>query len=329
LFFSGCLCQLFFFLSLIDFIAQEAVKTENNEHINLKVAGQDGSVVQFKIKRHTPLIKLMKAYCERQMWNPATNKRGELSRFRPMREAFCGVPSNESGVLRHSVQSERAERSMGWHRRTNGSGVRYSTKMTTTTTFKGMEPGTKNSSREGGGSTVAVCQSNDIVICRLLLSRVLRPPGGASSFSLGTDEDTTPQRKSKMASSIFGEPEDPHAHRRNNPPKRHPTSVIAKKALEYWDKGGTPTGTLCGEPSAPLRRCQQPLLFPKNPQPELTTIHNSGAAMVWSQRQEVPLIESDRSSTECPDDGEQQQQQQEEQQQQQQKEMPQPSEPSG
>uniref|UniRef100_A0AAQ5Y6Z0 Rad60/SUMO-like domain-containing protein n=1 Tax=Amphiprion ocellaris TaxID=80972 RepID=A0AAQ5Y6Z0_AMPOC len=46
---------------------KEAVKTENNEHINLKVAGQDGSVVQFKIKRHTPLIKLMKAYCERQV----------------------------------------------------------------------------------------------------------------------------------------------------------------------------------------------------------------------------------------------------------------------
>ena len=46
---------------------QEGVKTENNEHINLKVAGQDGSVVQFKIKRHTPLNKLMKAYCERQV----------------------------------------------------------------------------------------------------------------------------------------------------------------------------------------------------------------------------------------------------------------------
>ncbi|ELW55810.1 Small ubiquitin-related modifier 3 [Tupaia chinensis] len=43
---------------------KEGVKTEN-EHINLKVAGQDGSVVQFKIKRHTPLSKLMKA-CERE-----------------------------------------------------------------------------------------------------------------------------------------------------------------------------------------------------------------------------------------------------------------------
>uniref|UniRef100_A0A8D2D498 Rad60/SUMO-like domain-containing protein n=1 Tax=Sciurus vulgaris TaxID=55149 RepID=A0A8D2D498_SCIVU len=41
---------------------KEGVKTENNDHINLKVEGQDGSVVQFKIKRHTPLSKLMKAY---------------------------------------------------------------------------------------------------------------------------------------------------------------------------------------------------------------------------------------------------------------------------
>uniref|UniRef100_A0A8D2AKC0 Rad60/SUMO-like domain-containing protein n=1 Tax=Sciurus vulgaris TaxID=55149 RepID=A0A8D2AKC0_SCIVU len=41
---------------------KEGVKTENNDHINLKVAGQDGSVVQFKIKRHTPLSKLMKTY---------------------------------------------------------------------------------------------------------------------------------------------------------------------------------------------------------------------------------------------------------------------------
>uniref|UniRef100_A0A8D2GQC8 Small ubiquitin-related modifier n=1 Tax=Urocitellus parryii TaxID=9999 RepID=A0A8D2GQC8_UROPR len=43
---------------------KEGVKTENNDHINLKVAGQDDSAVQFKIK--TPLSKLMKAYCERQ-----------------------------------------------------------------------------------------------------------------------------------------------------------------------------------------------------------------------------------------------------------------------
>lgn len=52
--------------TVFHFSFQEGVKTEN-DHINLKVAGQDGSVVQFKIKRHTPLNKLMKAYCERQV----------------------------------------------------------------------------------------------------------------------------------------------------------------------------------------------------------------------------------------------------------------------
>ena len=54
-------------LAMEDEKPKQGVKTENNDHINLKVAGQDGSVVQFKIKRHTPLSKLMKAYCERQV----------------------------------------------------------------------------------------------------------------------------------------------------------------------------------------------------------------------------------------------------------------------
>uniref|UniRef100_A0A3Q3NMP2 Jupiter microtubule associated homolog 1b n=1 Tax=Mastacembelus armatus TaxID=205130 RepID=A0A3Q3NMP2_9TELE len=150
--------------------------------------------------------------------------------------------------------------------------------MTTTTTFQGMDPGAKNS------------------------SRVLRPPGGDSSLSFGTDDNTTPQRKNKMASSIFAEPEDPHAHRRNNPPS------------------GSPTGTLCGEPSAPLRRCQQPLLFPKNPEPELTTIHNSGAALVWNQRREAENGQ-EQANNECPDEVEAEQEQQ--------KENPQLSAPSG
>ncbi|XP_034295504.1 uncharacterized protein LOC117678485 isoform X1 [Pantherophis guttatus] len=65
-------------------IEREGVKTEN-DHINLKVAGQDGSVVQFKIKRHTPLSKLMKAYCERQ----------GLS-MRQIRFRFDGQPINET-----------------------------------------------------------------------------------------------------------------------------------------------------------------------------------------------------------------------------------------
>ncbi|TRY56377.1 hypothetical protein DNTS_034974 [Danionella cerebrum] len=84
--------------------------------------------------------------------------------------------------------------------------------MTTTTTFQGMDPTARSS------------------------SRVLRPPGGGSNICFGTDEEK-PVKRNKMASSIFAEPEDPHAHRRNNPP------------------GGKPTGVLCGEPSAPLRRC--------------------------------------------------------------------------
>ncbi|XP_067228853.1 small ubiquitin-related modifier 3-like isoform X1 [Chanodichthys erythropterus] len=66
------------------FLSREGVKTEN-DHINLKVAGQDGSVVQFKIKRHTPLSKLMKAYCERQ----------GLS-IRQIRFRFDGQPINET-----------------------------------------------------------------------------------------------------------------------------------------------------------------------------------------------------------------------------------------
>lgn len=45
---------------------KEGVKTENSNQINLKVMGQDGSVSQCKIKRHTLLSKRMQAYCELQ-----------------------------------------------------------------------------------------------------------------------------------------------------------------------------------------------------------------------------------------------------------------------
>ncbi|KAM6050846.1 jupiter microtubule associated homolog 1 isoform 2-T2 [Chlamydotis macqueenii] len=57
--------------------------------------------------------------------------------------------------------------------------------MTTTTTFSGMDPSGRNS------------------------SRVLRPPGGGSNFSFGFDEPKEqPVRRNKMASSIFGTPEE-------------------------------------------------------------------------------------------------------------------------
>ncbi|XP_057576630.1 small ubiquitin-related modifier 2-like [Hippopotamus amphibius kiboko] len=64
---------------------KKSVKTKSNDHVNLKVAGQDGSVVQFKIKRHTPLRKRMKAYCERQ----------RLS-MRQIGFRFDGQPINET-----------------------------------------------------------------------------------------------------------------------------------------------------------------------------------------------------------------------------------------
>lgn len=43
---------------------KEEVKTKYNSHINLKVAGQDRSVVLFK--RHTPLSPLINVSCARQ-----------------------------------------------------------------------------------------------------------------------------------------------------------------------------------------------------------------------------------------------------------------------
>ncbi|XP_054944777.1 small ubiquitin-related modifier 2-like [Physeter macrocephalus] len=71
-------------LAMADEKPKEGVKTESNDHINLKVAGQDGSVVQLKIKRHTPLSKLLKAYCERQGMS-----------MRQIRFQFDGQPINE------------------------------------------------------------------------------------------------------------------------------------------------------------------------------------------------------------------------------------------
>ncbi|KAM7099995.1 small ubiquitin-related modifier 2-like [Molossus nigricans] len=52
----------------LDFnLPKEGVKTERHDHINLKVAGQDGSVVQFEMKRNISLSKLMKAYTPAQL----------------------------------------------------------------------------------------------------------------------------------------------------------------------------------------------------------------------------------------------------------------------
>lgn len=61
------------------------VKGSESEHINLKVLGQDNAIVQFKIKKHTPLRKLMNAYCDRVGIAMAT-----------MRFRFDGQPINET-----------------------------------------------------------------------------------------------------------------------------------------------------------------------------------------------------------------------------------------
>jgi len=59
------------------------------EHINLKVLGQDGQMVHFKIKQHTSLKKLMSAYCARSKMVQST------VRFR-----FDGQPISESDTPR-------------------------------------------------------------------------------------------------------------------------------------------------------------------------------------------------------------------------------------
>ncbi|BET00476.1 small ubiquitin-related modifier-like [Nesidiocoris tenuis] len=64
---------------------KKEVKAGEAEHINLKVMGQDNAIVQFKIKKHTPLRKLMNAYCDRAGLAMAA------VRFR-----FDGQPINEA-----------------------------------------------------------------------------------------------------------------------------------------------------------------------------------------------------------------------------------------
>merc|ERR1739845_94294 len=45
---------------------QNTSQTQSADHISLKVVDQEGNEVYFKIKRSTPLRKLMDAYCQRQ-----------------------------------------------------------------------------------------------------------------------------------------------------------------------------------------------------------------------------------------------------------------------
>ncbi|XP_073519245.1 jupiter microtubule associated homolog 1 [Phyllobates terribilis] len=87
--------------------------------------------------------------------------------------------------------------------------------MTTTSTFKGLDPESRSS------------------------SRVLRPPGGGSSFSFGVEasKQQQPARRHKMASNIFGIPDNEPA----------PTSCASEP--------GASESAACGDD--PHRTCTQ------------------------------------------------------------------------
>lgn len=50
--------------------AVEEQPKENDDRISLRIVGQDGGEVYFKVRRNTPFIKISKAYCERKGVSP-------------------------------------------------------------------------------------------------------------------------------------------------------------------------------------------------------------------------------------------------------------------
>jgi len=88
-------------------------KDENPEHINLKVMGQDGNIVQFKIKRHTALKKLMSTYCERAGLALQT-----------IRFSFDGTRINESDTPK-SLDMEDGDTIEVFQQQSGGSGSKH------------------------------------------------------------------------------------------------------------------------------------------------------------------------------------------------------------
>ncbi|CAH0720139.1 unnamed protein product, partial [Brenthis ino] len=84
-------------------------KKGESEHINLKVLGQDNAIVQFKIKKHTPLRKLMNAYCDRAGLSM------QVVRFR-----FDGQPINENDTPT-SLEMEEGDTIEVYQQQTGGS----------------------------------------------------------------------------------------------------------------------------------------------------------------------------------------------------------------
>ena len=103
----GYVDDVFLFFPLTDSFIFQDTKGGESEHINLKVLGQDNAVVQFKIKRHTPLRKLMNAYCDRAVsFLPLPSEIEDSNKFfffnhkglsmQVVRFRFDGSPINEN-----------------------------------------------------------------------------------------------------------------------------------------------------------------------------------------------------------------------------------------
>lgn len=112
------------------------IKQTETEHINLKVLGQDNAVVQFKIKKHTPLRKLMNAYCDRAVSNNIRNiiliNINEPTLFiyqglsmQVVRFRFDGQPINENDTPT-SLEMEEGDTIEVYQQQTGGRVVRES-----------------------------------------------------------------------------------------------------------------------------------------------------------------------------------------------------------
>ncbi|XP_042303863.1 jupiter microtubule associated homolog 1 [Sceloporus undulatus] len=100
--------------------------------------------------------------------------------------------------------------------------------MTTTTTYEGMDPSGRSS------------------------SRVLRPPGGGSSFNFGFDlpkEQQQGGRRNKMASSIFGTiEENPPSWARSTAPKTSDANESSEPLGSHRRNSSDASSTDCVDP---------------------------------------------------------------------------------
>ena len=90
---------------------------DKSEQLNLKVIGQDGQVIQFKIKKSTPFRKLMHAYCDRQKLTQSTIRfvfDGNRIKETDTPKSFDMEDNDAIEVF--SQQSGGGTRRLGWRR---------------------------------------------------------------------------------------------------------------------------------------------------------------------------------------------------------------------